>query len=483
MGQDNNNNSGIGILLCHGYLSCKTQMEPLELHLKKLGFQTQSVCLYGHGTDPRDLNKVLWEYWLKNVEDGYHSIRKRCKKLFVIGFSMGGCLSLILSSAKENKIDGLVIINPCMGIKDRFSFMVPYAVKWNNMVIRRGWNSLAIKYVDSETELPSINYKRNSLHGTNELKKLMVKCWESLDTVLTPCLVIQERDDPTVLYKSGERAFNKISSTSRQFISTNLGVHATMYLECCRNVIFEMVDKFIEDTRTSEFMTIAHRGASGNFTENTLTSFEEAINRGCDMIELDVQKIGSEYRVFHDYDFKRMFGLGVHTKDISEDVVSKLVYPNLDKIPTLTEVLDAINGRVPVNIEIKGPHIATSVASIATNYLEKPEWERVDIILSSFSCGELNLLRNAFPKLSLSLLVHDDKCDNLDMGIHFAAAKSSNFHSLNLPPAGVSVEVMELAKKEDIKIYVYTLNKLDDIRKMREMGVDGVFTDYPELIR
>ena len=213
MGPDNNNNSNIGILLCHGYLSCKKQMEPLELHLKESGFQTYSVCLYGHGTDPKDLNKVSWEYWLKNVEEGYQHLRKSCKKMFIVGFSMGGCLSLILSGRKEIQTDGIVVINPCMGIRDKFNFMVPWAVRWNNMVSRRGWDSLAIKYVNSETELPSINYKRNSLHGTNELKKLMVKCWESLDKVLTPCLVIQERNDPTVLYKSGVKAFNKISST------------------------------------------------------------------------------------------------------------------------------------------------------------------------------------------------------------------------------------------------------------------------------
>ena len=458
-------------------------MAHLDDHLKELGFQTHSVCLYGHGTSSKDLAKASWEHWLKNVEDGYHQLRKNCKKLFFVGFSMGGCLSLILSSKPGTRIDGLVVINPCMGIRAKFNFMVPWAVKWNEMMDKFGWNSFTLKYVDSGTELPSINYKRNSLHGTNELKKLMVRCWQSLDKVLIPCLVIQERNDPTVLYKSGEKAFNKISSTSREFISTNLDVHATMYLECCRGVIFEMVDKFIKDTRECSFKSIAHRGASGKFTENTLAAFNEAIDCGCDMIELDVQRIGSKLRVFHDHDFQRMFGRDTHTRDISEEDVVGLTYPNLEKIPTLEEALECIDGRVDVNIEIKGSHIATNIAVVARKYLSKPSWKDSDIILSSFSQAEINMLRHQYADMSLSYLLYEQYCNLEELKRIKPHYFERNIHSINLPMGEISEEIVTYCNDNNIRIYVYTANELKEIRYLRELGVNGVFTDYPSRIQ
>jgi hypothetical protein len=188
--------------------------------------------------------------------------------------------------------------------------------------LRCGWDSLAIKYVDSETELPSINYKRNSLHGTNELKKLMVRCWGILDAVRAPCLVIQEKTDPTVLYKSGEEAFGKIASTSKEFISTDLGVHATMYLECCRDTIFKMVDKFIDKTLKHSFMSIGHRGACGHENENTIESFSKAIEVDCDMIELDVRMVGDTAIVFHDVNLNRIFDINKEVSECSYDEIN-----------------------------------------------------------------------------------------------------------------------------------------------------------------
>ena len=482
MGSNHNKYSDVGVLLCHGYLSCKEQMDPLQIHLKKLGFQTRSVCLYGHGTDPKDLNKVSWKYWLKNVEDGYYQLRKNCKKLFVVGFSMGGCLSLILSSMKEKRIDGVVAINPCMGIKDKFNFMVPMAVKWNNFVLRHGWDSLAIKYVDSETELPSINYKRNSLHGTNELKKLMAKCWESLDKVWTPCLVIQEKTDPTVVYKSGVKAFDKIASTDKKFISTELGVHATMYLELSRDIIFGMVDKFINDTLDCSFMSIGHRGACGHENENTIESFSKAIDLGCDMIELDVRMIDSTLVVFHDMDLERIFGIDKSISDCSYTELRSLTMRGGGKIPTLKEVLDFIDGRVKVNIELKGPHTAVAVVRLIEKYVKKRSWDYEDFLVSSFSHTELSLVRQQSEEVQIGLLFDERGRDLIDNAISLAAAVHIGAWSVNVSGEVVSEELVNIAHHEGMKVLVYTINDPEEIRTLKALGVDGIFSDYPERV-
>jgi glycerophosphoryl diester phosphodiesterase len=482
MGSSHDKKSEVGILLCHGYLSCRKQMEHLDGHLKELGFQTHSVCLYGHGSDPKDLNKVSWEYWLKNVEDGYYQLRKNCKKLFLVGFSMGGCLSLIVSSMKEKRVDGVIAINPCFGINDRLDFIVPWAVRWNNMMTKIGWDSLAIKYIDSGTELPSINYKRNSLHGTNELKKLMVECWSILDEVWPPCLVIQEKTDPTVLYKSGSRAFDKIASTNKEFISTDLGVHATMYLECCRDKIFGMVDRFIDATLDCSFMTIGHRGAAGHENENTIESFAKAIDLGCDMIELDVKMVDSSLVVFHDGDLERIFGIDKSVSECSYTEIRKLTMQGGGKIPTLEEALDFIDGRVKVNIELKGPYTVAAVVNMIEKLVKTKTWNYEDFLISAFSYTELSLVRRLSSAVRIGLLFSEETDDLVDTAISLASAKHINSWSVNVSGKVVSEALVNIAHREGMKVLVYTINDPEEIRTLKALGVDGIFSDYPERV-
>ena len=241
--------------------------------------------------------------------------------------------------------------------------------------------------------------------------------------------------------------------------------------------------EFLKDVEKDNFVNIAHRGASGSFTENTLQAFEEAIQRGCDVIELDVQSIGNRFRIFHDDNFKRMFGIDIDTNKISEAEASKLVYPNLEKIPTLQQALDCIDGRVDVNIEIKSNSVATNIASIVETYLQKTEWRSRSIILSCFSGATINMIRQLHPNLKLSYLLHEQYC-NLEEIIRIKTDYLKyNIHSLNLPLENVTSEIVEYCKSENICVYVYTVNETKQIRYLRELGVNGVFTDYPRLIR
>jgi glycerophosphoryl diester phosphodiesterase len=295
--------------------------------------------------------------------------------------------------------------------------------------------------------------------------------------------VIQEYNDPTVFYGTGVKAFKKLGSTFKRFHKTKLNTHLTIYdkgLECN---VFCKISKFLKDVVEHKFVNIAHRGASGDFPENTVLAFEEAINHGCDMIELDVQRIGSKLRVFHDRDFQRMFGLDTNVKDISEEDVVGLTYPNLEKIPTLEEALDCIDGRVDVNIEIKGAHIATNIAVVVKDYLSKPSWEDADIILSSFSQGEIHMLRHQYADISLSYLLYEEYCNLDELKKMKPQYLEKKIHSINLPIEEISEEIVEYCNDNNIRIYVYTANELKEIRYLRELGVNGVFTDYPSRIQ
>jgi glycerophosphoryl diester phosphodiesterase len=214
-----------------------------------------------------------------------------------------------------------------------------------------------------------------------------------------------------------------------------------------------------------------------------LQSFEEAIDRGCDAIEFDVQSIGNRFRIFHDNNFERMFGIDIDTNKISEAEASKLVYPNLEKLPTLQQTLDCINGRVDVNIEIKSNQAALNIANIAESYLEKPEWKNKSITLSCFSLATINTLYRFRKKAKLSYLLYDQYCNLEEIKRLKDDYIKYNIHSLNLPLESISEKIIEYCVNNNIRIYVYTVNEIKQIRYLRELGVNGVFTDYPRLIR
>ena len=105
---------------------------------------------------------------------------------------------------------------------------------------------------------------------------------------------------------------------------------------------------------SSNFLVIGHRGAMGYETENTIASIEKAIELGVSMIEIDVLRIKSgELMVFHD---KRVDRLTNGAGEIEDYYMSDVLALNLvggHKIPTLQQVLKAVDGRVKINIELK----------------------------------------------------------------------------------------------------------------------------------
>ena len=108
-----------------------------------------------------------------------------------------------------------------------------------------------------------------------------------------------------------------------------------------------------------KLLKISHRGACGYEPENTLASFKKAIEINADMIELDVHvcKTG-EVVVIHDEKVNRTTNGKGYVSQKNLESLKKLDAGKGKKIPTLIEVLDLVNKRVKVNIELKGKKTA-----------------------------------------------------------------------------------------------------------------------------
>ncbi|NNL03142.1 MAG: glycerophosphodiester phosphodiesterase, partial [Eudoraea sp.] len=128
-------------------------------------------------------------------------------------------------------------------------------------------------------------------------------------------------------------------------------------------------------------LNIGHRGAMGHETENTLASIQKALDLNVDMIEIDVFKIASgEIVVFHDKKIDRLTNGSGDTESLNLDDLDNLTLNGDHKIPLLIEVLDLIDHKVSLNIELKGPGTSTGVIQIINSYMENKGWSLDDFL-------------------------------------------------------------------------------------------------------
>lgn len=227
-------------------------------------------------------------------------------------------------------------------------------------------------------------------------------------------------------------------------------------------------------------LKIGHRGAAGYEPENTLRSFKKAMALGVDMIELDVHLCKSgEVVVIHDDTLERTTnGFGyVAQKTLAE--LNDLDAGAGDRIPTLPEVLELVNRRAKVNIELKGRGTAEAVAGLIAQYIRIADWKYEDFLVSSFSRKELRILRNIDSRVLLGMLLENFSLG--DIGF-WRFAEEISAHSVHIPLGLANQRLVDLIHLENRTALVWVVNKPVDILYVKSLGVDGIFSDYPDRL-
>jgi len=226
--------------------------------------------------------------------------------------------------------------------------------------------------------------------------------------------------------------------------------------------------------KLDKFIVFGHQGAPGYAPENTLLSFKESIQRGADFIELDVHRVDNELLVIHDYRLERTTNSNGILYDKSLQYLRSLDAGQGERIPFLIEVLNLVDKRVGINIELKSPDTAKPVMELVTFYINNHGWSLDHFIISSFEQHELLTLRQLHPTIKIGVLLFGIPL-NLDQII-----ETLNPFSINISIEFVNRQFIAEAHQLGLKIFVFTVNYTDDIRRMLDWGADGIFTDYPD---
>lgn len=232
-----------------------------------------------------------------------------------------------------------------------------------------------------------------------------------------------------------------------------------------------------EMERSAKTLVIGHRGAMGHETENSLASVQKALDLGVDMIEIDVFKIKSgEIVVFHD---KRVDNLTDGIGNIEEYNITELKELTLkgnNKIPMLKDVLKLINNQVPLNIELKGANTSDLTNSIMESFINEGGWEQENFLISSFNWEELRRMRQINPSIAIAVLTAEDPIDAIPI------AKELRAVAINPGFKNLTQENVLKIHQDGFKVYTWTVNEPEEILQVKSMGVDGIFTNFPERI-
>ncbi len=220
---------------------------------------------------------------------------------------------------------------------------------------------------------------------------------------------------------------------------------------------------------------IGHRGAMGYAPENTIKSFQKALELGVDMIELDVAacKTG-EVVVIHDDRVDRTTGQQGYVSDLALSQLKSMNAGEGELIPTLEESLDFIHRQVPLNIELKNSQVVEGVVKVLQQNIDSNRWENDDFLISSFDHHALQKFQQLMPSIRIAVLIGI-------IPISYAEIASQlNAYALNPCLDFINKTLVDDAKKRGLKTYVWTVNHVEDMNKMDALNVDGIFTNYPD---
>jgi glycerophosphoryl diester phosphodiesterase len=224
-------------------------------------------------------------------------------------------------------------------------------------------------------------------------------------------------------------------------------------------------------------LKIGHRGAKGHIAENTISSFKKAIELGCNGIEFDVHlSSDGEVVVIHDESVDRTTDGKGFIRDMSLPELRRLKILKQFYIPTLSEVIDMTDENCLINIEIKASEATKAVIKTIEKYISKQNRKYNQFLVSSFDWKALKEIREMNPEIPLGVLTQTD----LELAIGFSEFIQAEtihpyFHLL-------TSENTKMMQSKSLKVYPWTVNEPEDIKRMLSFNVDGIISDFPERL-
>ena len=220
-------------------------------------------------------------------------------------------------------------------------------------------------------------------------------------------------------------------------------------------------------------LIIAHRGASGYEPENTLRSVKKALELGADMVEVDVHVSRDGCMVvIHDARLERTTNGKGYVKDMTLKELKKLDAGLGERIPTLEEVIQLVRGKAQLVVEMKVPGTEERVLQeIEENGLEN------EALITSFYHPVIRRVKELNPNVQAGVIIASRPVKPVQPAI------DANANALFPKYTFVDQQMVLVAHKNNLAVYPWTMDTLSEIKPLIEMGVDGIVTNKPDVLK
>lgn len=248
-----------GCLLVHGFTGGPYEMRDLGEHLAQAGHTVFGVRLPGHGGTPEELAAVPWGDWLAAVADSFDYLRSRCAQVFVVGFSLGGALSILLSA--QRPVDRLVLLSTPLRLQGDWRVnligLLRHAIPWHYPFAQADFGDPEVR-AQITARAPAVNLDdpavqaqlrtqiRMSVAAADELRRTLIHARAALPRVRAPALVMHGRADLVSPTDSAETIVAEIGSPRKDLVWWGQTGHQLLAVGPHRQAIYERVAAFLQ---------------------------------------------------------------------------------------------------------------------------------------------------------------------------------------------------------------------------------------------
>ena len=231
-----------GCLLVHGFTGTPKEMRLLGEYLNAQGHTVLGVRLAGHATDLQDMIRSRYPDWMASVEDGWNLLQNSTERIFIMGLSMGGVLSL--TQAARLQVAGVVAMSTPYRFPKKWVNQFPWLLPLIAPFVPKTGKSEGVWFTPQMAE-SHVSYSHNPVRSAYELYKLLEIMRASLSQVRVPALVIHSKDDDYVFEQHAEPLFADIGSTQKELIWVDKANHV-ITRDGDTSRVFEPIAAFIQ---------------------------------------------------------------------------------------------------------------------------------------------------------------------------------------------------------------------------------------------
>jgi carboxylesterase len=232
-----------GCLLIHGFTGTPKELRWMGEYLNRQGYPCLGIRLSGHATRPEDMIRSRYTDWMASVEDGYHLLRGMTDAIFLVGLSMGGCLSLLMSTRLD--VAGVVAMSS--------PYRIPY--DYPAWAMRLASKFLAYQpkskddsgagWFDKDAYTGHISYPQNPIRSGAELQTLIKEMHAALPKMDVPVLLIHSKDDDYVHPENVEHIYADLGTSDKTWLYITGACHVVTR-DAARDQVFEAASQFIQ---------------------------------------------------------------------------------------------------------------------------------------------------------------------------------------------------------------------------------------------